>query len=649
MSKACAVITNRSEAIDASARTTTVSSPARRARRLPIGAELTEEGAHIRIWAPHAARVDVVHRGVDMPLTREDDGYWSALLSGMRAGARYRVRLDGAETLYPDPASRFQPDGPHGESEVVDPAAFPWTDGAWRGVALAGQVIYEMHVGTFTAEGTWAAAMRELPALRRLGVTVLEMMPVAEFSGRFGWGYDGVDLYAPTRLYGRPDDLRRFVDRAHAEGLGVILDVVYNHLGPDGNYLKPFAPEYFSRRYENEWGEALNFDGEGADAVREFFVGNAGYWIDEFHFDGLRLDATQQIFDASPEHVIAAITRRVREAARGRATIVVAENEPQDVRGLRAVEEGGFGLDAQWNDDFHHAARVAATGSRPAYYSDFRGTPQEFISTVRSGFLYQGQPSAWQGKRRGTPTAGFSAARFVTFLQNHDQVANSARGERLHQLTSPGRHRALTALLLLAPATPMLFQGQEFSASAPFLYFADHAGELARLVRAGRVEFLSQFPGIATPEGRACLPDPAGLDSFARCKVDHGERERHPEALALHHDLLALRRADPAFAAQRADEIAGAVLDAAAFVLRFSGGGQGDRLLVVNLGPDLELDVIPEPLLAPPAGERWTLVWSSEHPRYGGCGTPAPDAITPWRVAAESAVVLAPAGREDLG
>jgi maltooligosyltrehalose trehalohydrolase len=443
--------------------------------------------------------------------------------------------------------------------------------------------------------------------------------------------------------------LRRFVDRAHAEGLAVILDVVYNHVGPAGNYLKAFAPEYFSPRYGNEWGEALNFDGEGAGPVREFFVANAGYWIDEFHFDGLRLDATQQIFDASPEHVIAAITRRVRAAGGGRATLVVAENEPQDVRGLRPIAEGGFGLDAQWNDDFHHAARVAATGSRAAYYSDFRGSPQELVSAVKSGFLYQGQRSAWQGKPRGTPTSGLAPMRFVTFLQNHDQVANSAHGERLHRLTSPGRHRALTALLLLAPGTPMLFQGQEFSASAPFLYFADHPGELGGLVRAGRTEFLAQFPAIATPETRAGLADPAHPDTFERCKLDHGERERHAQAVALHHDLLALRRGDPAFAAQGREGIAGAVLGTAAFALRFSGGAHGDRLVVINLGADLDLAIVSEPLLAPPRGERWSLAWSSEHPRYGGGGTPDVETPASFRVVAESAIVLIRAERKEAG
>ena len=630
-------------------RSVTSPSSSRRGRRLPVGADVLSDGVDFRVWTPHASRVEVVIEDSTLALAPEGDGYWYTRTRRAGVGTRYRFRLDGVETLYPDPASRFQPDGPHGESEVIDPASFAWTDADWPGVELPGQVIYEMHVGTFTREGTWAAAMRELPALHHLGVTVIEMMPVADFAGRFGWGYDGVDLYAPTRLYGRPDDLRRFVDRAHAQGLGVILDVVYNHLGPAGNYLKPFAPEYFSPRYQTEWGEALNFDGEDAGPVREFFIANAGYWIEEFHFDGMRLDATQQIFDASAEHIIAAVSRRVREAARGRGTIIVAENEPQDVRGLRPPEQGGFGLDGQWNDDFHHTARVAATGSRAAYYSDYTGSPQELISAVTRGYLYQGQRSTWQGKPRGTPTTGIPGMRFLTFLQNHDQVANSVRGDRLHRVTSPGRCRALTALLLLGPGTPMLFQGQEFAASTPFLYFADHAAPLGDLVREGRMKFLSQFPAMATTETRECLTDPGSLTSFERSKLDHAERDHHPEAVALHRDLLALRRADPVFAAQQGDAIQGAVLSAAAFVLRFPGEGHGDRVLVVNLGADLDLHVVPEPLLAPVAGTHWTVAWSSEHPRYGGSGTPEIPVDATWRVLAESAVVLAPTPRGTMG
>jgi maltooligosyltrehalose trehalohydrolase len=613
-------------------------------RRLPIGAEPTEDGAHFRVWAPLARSVDVVSAcDAATSLKPEGNGYFSGV-AAVGVGDRYRYRLDG-NALHPDPASRRQPEGPHGPSELVDPGAFRWTDRRWPGVRRAGQVIYEMHVGTFTREGTWAAAAGELPALAALGVTVIEMMPVADFPGRFGWGYDGVSLFAPTRLYGSPDDLRRFVDAAHAAGLGVILDVVYNHLGPDGNCLAAFSGAYFTDRYTNEWGQAINFDGADAGPVREFFAANAAYWIEEFHMDGLRLDATQQMFDASPEHVLAVIARRARAAAGDRAVLLVAENEPQEPRLVRAPAQQGYGFDALWNDDFHHAARVALTGRAEAYYMDYAGQPQELVSAVKHGFLYQGQHYAWQGKRRGAPARGVPAAAFVTYLENHDQVANAAVGARLHTLTSPGRWRAMTALLLLGPATPMLFQGQEFGASSPFVYFADHRAGLAATVRKGREDFLAQFPSLASPDAGGCVPDPGERATFERCKLDQGERARHAAAYALHEDLLALRRTDPVFRAQGAHGIDGAVLGPEALVLRFFGEAGDDRLLVVNLGRDLPLAIAPEPLLAPPEDARWVLAWSSADARYGGGGTAVFDADGPWRLQGHTAVVLRPAPR----
>jgi maltooligosyltrehalose trehalohydrolase len=574
-------------------------------------------------------------------LESDSIGYFSGLVPGAGAGTLYRYRLDNGGA-YPDPASRFQPEGPHGPSQVVNPAAFRWSDQDWRGAGLEGQVIYEMHVGTFTREGTWDSAARELSELAATGITVLEIMPVADFAGRFGWGYDGVDLFAPTRIYGTPDDFRRFVDRAHAVGLAVILDVVYNHVGPDGAYLTEYSEDYFTDRYENEWGQAINFDGNDSAPVREFFVANAGYWVDEFHIDGLRLDATQQIFDASPVHVLAEVTRRVREAARGRATLVVAENEPQHVKLIRPVEQGGYGMDALWNDDFHHSAVVALTGRNEAYFTDYLGTPQELISAVKWGYLYQGQWYGWQKNRRGTPGLGTPPAAFVNYIQNHDQIANSGFGARVHRLTSPGRYRALTALMLLAPGTPMLFQGQEFAASSPFLFFADHNPELAAAVRKGRAEFLTQFRSLATPEVQHLLADPHDPDTFDRSKLDFSERERHAEVYALHRDLLRLRKEEPAFRSHSRGAMDGAVLEHEAFVLRFFGEDADDRLLIVNLGHDLRLDPAPEPLLAPPEEQRWETLWSSEDPRYGGTGTPPLDTDEGWRIPGHAAVVLLP-------
>jgi maltooligosyltrehalose trehalohydrolase len=592
----------------------------------------------------------VLESGGATGLAPAPGGYFSGFVPEAAAGALYRYRLDGAPPLYPDPASRFQPDGPHGASEVIDPRAFPWTDSAWRGVSLPGQVIYEMHLGTFTRAGTCAAAAEQLPELARLGVTVVELMPVADFAGRFGWGYDGVDLFAPTRLYGRPDDLRRFVDRAHALSIGVILDVVYNHFGPDGCYLTEFSDRYFTRKYEIEWGDAINFDDEGSGPVREFFIANAAYWIDEFHMDGLRLDATQSIHDSSPTHILAEIARSARQAAGSRPILLVAENEPQHTNLVRASVSGGCGLDALWNDDFHHSASVAMTGRKEAYYYDYRGSPQEFISAVKYGCLYQGQLYSWQGKRRGQPSFGLPPAVFVNYLQNHDQVANSVRGERIHRIADPGRLKAMTALLLLALGTPLLFQGQEFAASSPFFYFADHDPKLAALVRAGRVDFLSQFPSLALPEMQGVFRDPHDPATFECSKLDFGDRERNAPIYLLHQDLLRLRREDPAFRAQRPGGVDGAVLGPEAFVLRFFLNGAGDRLLVVNLGLDCHYDPAPEPLLAPPAGLRWKNLWSTEDPRYHGGGCPAVETEDNWIVPGHAAVVLAPAPptEEDL-
>jgi len=617
-------------------------------RRFPIGAEVQSGHAHLRVWAPRCGRVAVVIEGSarsEIALSAEGNGYFSGSATGLGAGGRYWFRLDDQKKLYPDPASRFQPEGPSGPSEVIEPRAFEWTDLDWRGVSPRGQVIYELHVGTFTAEGTYAAAAERLESLSQLGVTILEIMPLADGPGRFGWGYDGVNLWAPNRLYGRPDDLRRFVAAAHAVGVGVILDVVYNHIGPNENYLGCFSSAYFTDRYKNEWGDAINFDGNNATPSREFFIENAGYWIDEFHLDGLRLDATQAMFDSSADHILAAIGRRVRSAAKGRGTYIVAENEPQETRLVRSPEgppsERGFGLDALWNDDFHHTALVALTGHNEAYYTDYRGAPQELLSAIRWGFLFQGQHYKWQKRRRGTASLDLPAESFVLYLENHDQVANSGHGARLSTLTAPDKLRAMTALLLLAPGTPMLFQGQEFGSTRPFAYFADHDDELARAVAKGRREFLAQFPSLADRDAQQRIPDPAAPDTFASCKLDWSERGRNGHIWDLHRDLLRLRREDPAFSAQDLTRLFTAVLGAEAMVLRYRCAS-GDRLLLVNLGSDLHLDVAPEPLLAPPRGDSWRTLWSSEDPRYGGRGRAAVEADDGFHLPGHAAVVLAP-------
>ncbi len=633
-------------------------------RRLPVGAEVQaddlEHGVHFRVWAPGHESLEVVWDramgantvGGSRVLEPEPGGYFASFVERIGVGVDYRYRVDGA--LLPDPASRFQPEGPFGPSRVIDPGSFAWTDEAWNGPRADDAVIYELHVGTFTPAGTWRDAEAQLPYLSELGVSVIEVLPVGDFPGRFGWGYDGVNLFAPTRLYGLPDDMRRFVDRAHGHGLAVILDVIYNHLGPDGNFLGHFSDRYFSTIDQTEWGPAINFKGADSGPVREYYLANAGYWIDEFHLDGLRIDATQSIFDDDQEHehILTAIGRHVRQSAGGRSTMLIAESEHQDPRLVRPLEQGGHGLDAVWSEDFHHAALVAATGRREAYYADYHGSPQELVSLARYGFLYQGQWNPRQGKRRGWPSWDLTPNRFVNYLQNHDQVANSPRGQRIQQLTDPGRLRALTAFLLLAPETPMVFQGQEFAASSSFHYFGDQKPELAERMLRGRQDFLSQFPSMTTRESKESIVRPDDPEVFQQSKLDHTERlmPGHAEVLALHMDLIRLRRDDPTLSACRTGRgrIDGAVLGPHAFLIRWfgetiQGSPSADRIFLINLGIDLDLCPASEPLLAPPGGSIWELAWSSEEPRYGGGGVIVWSATEDWRVTGHSAALLVPA------
>jgi maltooligosyltrehalose trehalohydrolase len=606
----------------------------------PVGAQLHADGSAFRVWARDHKTVSVVVKNREYPLQLEDDGYFAGDVKEVRAGDTYRFLLDG-EGPFPDPASRYQPEGPHGPSQIIDPSYFAWTDQAWQGLKLAHQVIYELHIGTFTREGTWPSASPQLPVLAELGVSAIEVMPVAEFAGSFGWGYDGVDLFAPTRIYGAPDDFRAFVDAAHRCGIGVLLDVVYNHVGPDGNYLRKFSESYFTADHKTDWGEAINFYGQHSAPVREFYTANAAYWIKEFHLDGLRLDATQNVYDKSKNHILAEINRSARKAAGARGIIVVAENEPQDTTLIRPEKEGGYGFDGLWNDDFHHSATVALTGSREAYFGDYLGSPQELLSSLKYGFLYQGQWYSWQKQRRGTSTLGSNPAAMVTFLQNHDQIANSGHGWRIHRLCSYGQYKAMTAVCLLGRGTPMLFQGQEFASSSPFVFFADYNGDLAEKVRSGRAEFLRQWRSLAT--GQLKFDDPCSRERFEKCKLDLSEREKHAEIYALHRDLLKLRKSDAVFQLQDR-QFDGAILGPEAFVARFfSEEHRDDRLLVVNLGVELHLNPCPEPLLGVPATMEWEVQWSTEHPRYGGTGTAPLDSELNWIIPAHAAVVLKPA------
>lgn len=612
-------------------------------RRYPVGAEIAPGGVAFRVWAPdHEEIVLVGPEGPRQPLEPEGNGYFSGLVEGMGAGDRYRFALPGDEQLLPDPASRFQPDGVAGPSMVIDPRSYEWSDAGWQGPD-ASPVYYELHVGTFTRQGTFAASTEKLEWLKELGVTVIELMPLNTWIGTFGWGYDGVLLFAPTANYGKPDDVRQFVDRAHLLGIGVILDVVYNHFGP-GEICPRYANAYYSQRPANEWGKSLNFDGPDSGPVRDFVCANAAYWIDEFHLDGLRIDATQALIDESDEHIVGCLGRDARAAARGRRILLVSENEPQQIRQVRPPQAGGFGLDALWNDDFHHSARVALTGRAEAYFHDHRGRPQEFVSAAKYGYLFQGQRYDWQNAARGSAGLDARPFNFVHFLQNHDQIANTPGSRRIGHLASPAKLRALTALLLLGPQAPMLFQGQEFDATTPFHYFLDQHGEVAKAVMEGRAEFLSQFPSLDRPEMRRTMAPPHDRATFEASRLDWTDAERNAATVALHRDLLQLRRETAALRhAQRERALDGAVVGQDAFLLRFFGpSSAADRLLIVNLGSDLALRSVPDPLYAPPDGHVWTLCWSSEDVCYGGIGQRQIDTREPWLLTAVTALLFSP-------
>jgi maltooligosyltrehalose trehalohydrolase len=504
-------------------------------------------------------------------------------------------------------------------------------------------VFYELHLGTFTPEGTWRAAERRLPKLAALGITTLEVMPIADFAGRFGWGYDGVDLFAPSRLYGTPDDARRFVDTAHQLGLAVVLDVVYNHVGPVGNFLHDFAPAFFGKA--GEWGDTINYDGRQAGPVRAFVKENAAYWVAEYHFDGLRFDATHGIHDSSPQHIVAEMCAAARAAAGDRRVVLVGETEPQDTGLLKGHGANVDGLDAIWNEDWHHSAYVALTGRRQAYFTDYQGTAGEFAAMARHGTLYQGQWYSWQQHARGGYAFGLPSSRFVSFLENHDQVANTGLGWRLHHHTDAAKWRALTALLLTGPQLPLLFQGQEFASTQPFTYFADHEGDLADAVHKGRLEFLAQFPELRAPAIQSALARPNDEQAYRQCKLTHDDEQAddfmHSWALALHRDLLHLRRSDPVLARVGTPDV---VIESSApspfllFIRYLSRVGH--RLVIVNLHNDVHA-AMNDPLLAPPPQSRWDLLWSSDHPDYGGSGVLPLVSEGPWLLRGHATIVVA--------
>ena len=592
---------------------------------LPFGANPREGGVDFRVWAPGHASVDVVLYGPAAeavhPLRCVGAGWFAGEVQGIGAGARYRYRLDGGDA-FPDPASRSQPDGVHEPSEVVDPSAFRWTDGGWKGVPLEELVVYELHVGTFTPAGTFDAAIDRLDELAALGVTAVEPMPVASFPGERNWGYDGVALFAPQASYGGPEGLRRFVDAAHARGLAVILDVVYNHLGPEGNYLHAFTGgRYFTDRHKTPWGDAVNFDGPDSAAVREMVIGNALHWVHEYHVDGLRLDATHAIIDDSPVHVLAELRARVRECLPDdRHFVLIAEDERNERAVVTPEPEGGLGLSAVWADDFHHHLRRRLAGDHEAYFADYGGSVEEIVETLRKGWFYEGQTSPNHGRPRGTPADGLPPTAFVHCIQNHDQVGNRAHGDRLHHAVDFPAYRAAAALLLLSPYTPLLWMGQEWAASTPFLYFTDHPEELGRQVTEGRRQEFGKFSAFADPAERERIPDPQAPETFERSRLDWIERERMPHAgmLALHRALLHLRRTHPAL--RRRDRASFAVepLGPDALALRRTGDDGGALLLVVSFGGALDADLAAAEATRTCESHPWALFLSTEEGRFGG-------------------------------
>ena len=572
-------------------------------------------GTRFRVWAPAAREVWLaVERPNDAdderPLGPAGDGTFAGWMPDLGAGTRYWYRLDGGPPL-PDPASRCQPEGVHGPSEVVDPHAFTWSDTGWAGATLDLAAIYELHVGTFSPEGTFAGAAARLPYLRDLGVTIVELMPVADFAGDRNWGYDGVCPFSPSRCYGRPDDLRRLVDEAHRLGLAVMLDVVYNHVGPDGAYLWEVSPAFFTDRHESPWGQGVNVDGPGSGHVRRFIVDNALHWIHEYRIDGLRLDATHAIADDSPTHIVAEIAARVHEAP-GPPRLVVAEDHRNLAVMVRGTGEDGWGLDAVWADDFHHQMRRLLAGDADGYYADFRGTTADLAATIRQGWFFCGQHSGYVGGRRGTDPSGVPARRFVVCLQNHDQVGNRAFGERLHHQIAPAAWRAAVALLLLAPQTPLLFMGQEWATTAPFLYFTDHREELGRQVTAGRRREFGRFATFAERAARERIPDPQAPATFEASRLPWAERERgaHAGVWRLHRRLLALRRTEPALApGERFDATA---LDEGTVAVVFGAADAPDLAVVARLAGAGRVE-----LPAPGGARPWQLVLTTEDPPFG--------------------------------
>lgn len=585
-------------------------------RKHPLGAVYLGKGvSSFRVWAPHVQTVEVhlLSGGKNVPLERKENEYFEGTLDGIKPGADYFYALDRIKDR-PDPASRFQPQGIHGPSQVIDPE-FPWDDSQWAGLPLRDYIIYELHVGTFTPEGTFGAVIPRLPELRDLGITAIEIMPVAQFPGERNWGYDGVYPFAVQDSYGGPGGLKKMVQACHRVGLAVILDVVYNHLGPEGNYLRDFGP-YFTNRYQTPWGEAVNFDGPESGEVRHFFIENALYWIQDFHIDALRLDAVHAMMDFSAIPFLVDLAEVVHGRARqlNRRVYVIAESDLNDTRVIRSPERGGFGLDAQWNDDFHHSLHTLLTRERTGYYQDF-GRLKDLEKAYREGFIYDGAYSPYRRRRHGNPSEDIPADQFVVCSQNHDQVGNRMLGERLSTLVSPAQLKLAAAAVLLSPYIPLLFMGEEYGEPAPFLYFIHHGDPgLVEAVRRGRKEEFSTFAWKGDP------PDPQAETTFQRSKLNATLRHQAPHRFIydFYRELLRLRRERPVLRGGKPEnmEIIGFESEKILFLRRWEGNEE--MLLLANfLADESSLS------LAVPKGS-WQKELDSEEERWGGSGSRAP-------------------------
>ena len=584
-----------------------------------LGANRLADGRwEFLLWAPKARSVSLhlLHSGELLTMAPLSRGYFRRTVENLEPGTRYFFQLDGAREV-PDPASRFQPEGVHGPSEVVDLNQFQWTDQNWQGRTLERSIFYEIHVGTYTAQGTFDALIPHIPELVELGITTVELMPVAQFPGSRNWGYDGVYPFAPQNSYGGPEPLQRFVNAAHEQGLSVALDVVYNHLGPEGNYLNAYGP-YFTDRYRTPWGQALNFDGAGSDEVRRFFIENALYWLENYHFDALRLDAVHGIFDFSARHFLTEIKSAVGALSKrlGRMIHCIAESDLNDSRLLLNHEQGGYDLDAQWSDDFHHSVHRLLTGEDRGYYADFGGIGP-LAATLRDGWYYKGQYSHYRQRRHGNSPRGIAASQVVVCNQNHDQVGNRAAGERLSSLVNFEALKLAAGITLLSPFVPLLFMGEEYGETAPFQYFTSHGDpELVEAVRRGRREEFAAFGW----EAEKAVPDPQDESTFLRSKPDHSRKceEPHRTLLRLYQNLIRTRReydlGDPAPRSVR--EIG----DSALLVLRQAERSQ--HLMIFNFGKS------PMALNLPDVPGTWRMVMNSADASWNSPGYDLPDQIT---------------------